>query len=303
MPPKPDTVLSVGAVVIVAPEQYPPLTERLYGEEWYAAVRWDRIETLRRQKRLRKRPVATSRLLAGRCRRSVFETSRPSSKSPVTADSPSDFDYQLQTLARADIEPDDRLRESDEIRLSAAKRTVDQNYYELDEYIDGELRTNPIFLCHTDRVEEEGFEALRLLHNYLASLYSLNETIRVLCNRYSSPAVELTGGDFTPVSGGNDESYYGRKLGFLRGLRTDFQHGGFSCLTFEKAGELGDFEGYHVVFDRKAFITESGLREPNRFLRWTNEAEQRHPISYIGTFHQRTLQDFYDDVERWFASA
>ncbi len=220
----------------------------------------------------------------------------------VTSNSSPEFEYQLQTLARAEIKPNSRLRDADEIRLSAAKRTVDQNYYELDEYIDGDLRTNPVFICRVDRVEEEGFEALRLLHNYLASLYSLNEAIRVLCNCYVSGSVELTSGDFTPASGGSDESYYGRKLGFLRGLRTDFQHGGFSCLTFNKVGDLGDFEGYHVVFDREAFISESGLREPNRFIRWTNGAEQRHPISYIGSFHQQTLQDFYDDVEAWFSA-
>jgi hypothetical protein len=104
---------------------------------------------------------------------------------------PSDFEYQLQALARAGIEPKSRLQDADEVRLSAAKRTVDQNYFELDEYIDGDLRTNPVFICRREQVEEEGFEALRLLHNYLASLYSLNETIRVLCNRYTSDSVEV----------------------------------------------------------------------------------------------------------------
>lgn len=219
----------------------------------------------------------------------------------MTSDSNSGFEDQLQTLCRAEVEPNSRLRDADEVRLSAAKRTVDQNYYELDEYIDGDLQTNPMFICHETRREEEGFEALRLLHNYLSSLYSLNETIRTLCNRYTPSSVELMSGDFTPVSGGSDHFHYGRKLGFLRGLRTDFQHGGFSCLSFDRAGELGDFEGYQVVFDRPSFVNDSGLREPERFLRWTNEAEQRHPISYVGAFHQQTLQDFYDDVEAWFA--
>lgn len=218
----------------------------------------------------------------------------------MSSGSNSQFEYQLQTLARAEIRPNSRLCEDDKIRLSAAKRTIDQNYYELDEYIDGNLRTNPMFICHNDRVEDEGFEVLRLLHNYLASLYSFNETIRVLCNRYTSEGVELTAGNFTPASGGCEDSHYGRKLGFLRGLRTDFQHGGFSCLTFNSVGELGDFEGYHVVFDRSAFLNNSGLDGPNRFLRWANDNEQRYPISYIGSFHQQTLQNFYTDVEEWF---
>ncbi|MDQ2052707.1 hypothetical protein RBH26_19865 [Natronolimnohabitans sp. A-GB9] len=158
-----------------------------------------------------------------------------------------------------------------------------------------------LYLSATKIELTKGFEALRLLHNYLSSLYSLNETVRVLCNQYTPRDFELTSGDFTAVS--TDGSYYGRKLGFLRGLRTDFQHGGFSCLSFDKVGDLGSFEGYHVVFDQAAFINESGLREPNRFLQSTNEAEQRYPISYIGSFHQQTLQEFYNDVERWFTTA
>ena len=40
-----------------------------------------------------------------------------------------------------------------------------------------------------------------MLHNYLASLYSLNEAVRVFCNRYTPDDVELTRDDFTPSSG------------------------------------------------------------------------------------------------------
>ncbi|MBX0288486.1 hypothetical protein EGH22_19325 [Halomicroarcula sp. F28] len=217
----------------------------------------------------------------------------------MAADDP-DFAYQLQTLAEATVSPDRRLSDTDRTRLSAAKRTVDQNYYELDEYIDGDLATNPIFLCHQSNRQEEAFEVLRLLHNYLSSLYSFNETVRVLFNRQTASQYTLTQGDFTPASGGTTKSYYGRKLGFLRGLRTDFQHGGFSCLSFEKAGELGAFGGYQIVFDEPAFLQESGLDEPSRFLRDSNGQEQRHPLCYLGQFQQDTLQAFYDDTVAWF---
>lgn len=219
----------------------------------------------------------------------------------MTSGSDSRFSFQVQTIAQAPIQPKSSFREQDKTRLSAAKRTLDQNYYELDEYIDGDLSENPIFICHESRADEEGFEALRLIHNYLSSLYSFNETIRVLCNQYAAESIELTSGDFTPASGGTTASYYGRKLGFLRGLRTDFQHGGFSCLRFKNGGELGDFVGYQVLFEQPAFIQESGLDDPSRFLRWTNETEQRHPLSYIGSFHQKTIQAFYDDCENWFS--
>lgn len=214
----------------------------------------------------------------------------------------SGFDFQVQTIVDEAVEPSSGMSSSDWTRLSVSKRTLDQNYYEIDEYIDGDLESNPIFICHNDERDEEGFEALRLLHNYLSSLYSFNETVRVLFNQHSPERLSLSSGDFTPASEGTDELHYSRKLAFLRGLRTDFQHGGFSCLEFDKAGELGDFAGYHVVFDRTSFIDNSGLNDPSRFLRHSNESEQRHPLCFLGQFHKNTLQAFYSDTETWFDS-
>lgn len=233
------------------------------------------------------------------CQLSAFETNPTNS----SVSSPgSDFPFQLQRLAEANITPSTGLTDQEQTRLTAAKRTLDQNYYEVDTYIDGDLATNPMFICRQEKREDEGFEALRLLHNYLSSLYSFNETIRVLFNRSTTEGMHLMRGDFTPSSGGTSHSYYARKLCFLRGLRTDFQHGGFSCLSFDKAGELEDFGGYHLVFDTEAFVRDSGLDGPSRFLRYSNDNEQRHPLCYIGQFHQETLQDFYDDSEAWFNS-
>ena len=220
----------------------------------------------------------------------------------MLSSSSSDFEYQLQAIAGESVTPSGRLSEQDGIRLSVAKRTADQNYFEIAAYIDGDLATNPMFICRQEDREEEGFEALRLVHNYLSSLYSFNETVRVLFNRATDEEIELSSGDFTPASGGTEASYYSRKLSFLRGLRTDFQHGGFSCLSFEKVGELGDFGGYHVVFDREAFVEESGLEDATQFLRYSNEREQRYPLASIGQFHQKTVQEFYDDTENWFSS-
>ena len=218
----------------------------------------------------------------------------------MTSPPSSDFEFELQTLAGERVTPTAGLSTGDETRLTAAKRTLDQNYLEIEEYIEGDLASNPMFVCPQEKRMEEGFEVLRLLHNYLASLYSFNETIRVLFNQHSPEIVELTSSDFTPASGGTDESYYGTKLGFLRGLRTDFQHGGFSCLNFYKTGELGNFGGYHIIFSRQSFIEDSGLNSPSRFLRCTNENERQYPISFIGRFHRQALRAFYEDTELWF---
>lgn len=210
------------------------------------------------------------------------------------------YEYELQTFCGSPIEPTRGLSHQNKTRLMAAKRVLDLNYYEIDQYIDGELATNPIYLCLQEQREDSGFEVLRLLHNYLASLYSFNETIRTLFNRHTPENICLSNGDFTPASGGTDVSYYGRKLSFLRGLRTDFQHGGFACLYFESVGELGEFAGYHIRFDKQAFINDSGLRSPTRFLGYTNESEQQHPICYIARFHTHILQKFYENIEEWF---
>lgn len=210
---------------------------------------------------------------------------------------------QIEALYGQSIRPERTLSQDDQRRFDVARRVIDQNYYELSEYIDGDLETNPIFICHRDQREEEGFEALRLVHNHLAALYSYNETVRVLFDRYTPDAVHLAQSDFTPNTAAEEESHYGKQLAFLRGLRTDFQHGGFSSFQFSKVGELGDFGGYHVEFNRQRFVEESGLRDPESFLRHSNDAQRQYPLCYIGRFHTQTLNGFHTDTQEWFNTA
>lgn len=200
------------------------------------------------------------------------------------------------------VSPTEAVSEQDRRRLTVAKTVLDTNYMELTDYIDGELTTNPVFICSKAEKRDAGFEVLRLLHNYLSSLYSFNESVRVLFNRYTADDVYLGSSDFTPEDD-EDGTYYERKLAFLRGLRTDFQHGGFSCLDFKKAGELGAFTGYHVEFNRQSFVNDSGLRDPEAFLRHTNENERRYPLCFVGQFHKEALKSFYGATEAWFDSA
>ncbi|USZ66781.1 hypothetical protein NGM10_08540 [Halorussus salilacus] len=124
------------------------------------------------------------------------------------------YEYELQALYGSALTPSSSLSQPATTRLKAAKRVLDQNYYQVDQYIDGELKTNPLYICPEDSKQDAGFEVLRLLHNYLSSLYSFNETVKVLFNQHTEDGIELTSGSFTPASGGTGESYYGRKLSF-----------------------------------------------------------------------------------------
>jgi hypothetical protein len=108
----------------------------------------------------------------------------------VSSDSfSSECEFQIQEIAGQAVSPDRGISGSNRTRLSVAKRTLDQNYFEIDEYIDGNLETNTIFICHNEDREEEGYEELRVLHNYLASIYSFNGTIRVLFSQHSPDGI------------------------------------------------------------------------------------------------------------------
>lgn len=210
-------------------------------------------------------------------------------------------DFKIQRLLGADVTPDENLSASDRTRLSVAKRTLDQNYGDVAGYIDGDLAEDPIFVCRDEDRKNRGFEVLRLLHNYLSSLYSFNEAVRVLVTAYTPEDLSLSAGCFLPGSW-DDGLHYTRKLAFLRGLRTDFQHGGFSCLTFERVGAIGVLAGYRVVFERDAFVENSGIDGPERFLHGTNDSERRQPLSFVRGFQEETLRTFYADLEGWFDS-
>lgn len=208
------------------------------------------------------------------------------------------FDYQIQHLAERSVSPRERLSPNDETRLKAAKRTLDQNYVAIDEHIDGTLPENPTLVCREEDRERYAFETLRLLHNYLSSLYSFNETVRALFEQVTTDCT-LVSGDFTPNKG-RSGLHYSRKLEFLRGIRTDFQHGGFSCLQFRRVGSLGELIGYTVSFDCESFLRGSEVDHASRFLRHTNENERSSPVSFIGRFHREALTAFYEDTREWF---
>lgn len=208
-------------------------------------------------------------------------------------------DYsEAEKLLQTVVSPISKLTGSEEQRFSISKSIVDENYFELDDFIDGELRSNPVFICHTDRENESAFTVFRLLHNYLSALYSFNEHVMLLVNEKTPSTCELKRRHFIPDKDQTNVSEYARKVGFLTGIRTDCQHSDFSSLDFDQMGSVGDFGAYHLVFKRDKFVNSS-LRDPQKFLHHTNQAERNYPLSLIAMFHENEFNRFYHDCISW----
>ena len=197
---------------------------------------------------------------------------------------------EIGKLYNESVSPRRRLSEEELHSLEAMRRIINQNYLDIEEFIDGPLDENPLFIARTDIATEATFEVYRYLHNYLASLYSFNDHLIAVVDRLSDTAAPVS------VLPRNNElcSAYVRKISFLRGLRNDCQHGGFSSLTATEQGRLGDFSGYHIEFDRSAFVANDPIDDPAQYLAHTNDNERRYPMTFVARFHQRDLDRFYN---------
>ncbi|MFC7042862.1 hypothetical protein [Halonotius sp. GCM10025705] len=117
-------------------------------------------------------------------------------------------------------------------RLEYSKQIVNINFTQLSEWCDMDT-DGYIYL---EEYDSWGTDALRVniftdIHNYLTSLYSLIEEL----HRTIDTCVENNVNKFTFLHGssGGGEKYspFIRKLPFAWGLRNQFTHGNYRCLT------------------------------------------------------------------------
>ncbi len=209
--------------------------------------------------------------------------------------------------------PTNRTTDDELTDLRAAELITHRNFTELVEVFDGPTTRGCLVVSTADDpqrlplgpTEFAKFRLYRRLHNYLASVYSLNEQVRFLVNSAlgDPEAVDspLGRGSFVP----NDATTYTRKLAFVRGLRIDFQHGDFRSVELELvpdpdpnlAGETEDV--YRVVFDKQTF--RSGfVDDPDKYLKHYPDRRFRHVVSYLDSFHEEVHQ-FAAGTREWLA--
>jgi hypothetical protein len=205
----------------------------------------------------------------------------------------------IQSLLDSPYSPRQRLRSADRTRLATARTIVDSSYADIVEFIDGDLPDDPYFVVAVDDdVQATAFEAYKLLHHYLAALYSFNGAIRATITAYLPNSVALTRERLTPDNTGSRVEY-ARRLLFLRGLRIAAQHGAFNdCFPVEQWNPSSN--RYRIAFDTMAFTQHDRLQNPSQYLAHSNENWQREPLRYIGSFHTTNFHPFYRDCLAWF---
>jgi hypothetical protein len=175
----------------------------------------------------------------------------------------------IQRLLTGDDILTRQLRAIDRTRLQSTLTIIDANFADLEGFIDGDLREDAYFVVESDRdedIQRNAFEVYRLLHNYLASLYSFNEAVRVTVTKYLPEEEELIKRHFDPSWRPGVE--YTRRLMFLRGLRIAAQHGAFSD-TLPVTQWNPDESRYRLEFDEPAFCTTETIHTSGEYLRCT----------------------------------
>ncbi|USZ67440.1 hypothetical protein NGM10_11960 [Halorussus salilacus] len=177
-------------------------------------------------------------------------------------------------------------------RVRVSANIVRQNFDELEDFVDGRLDNDALFIVYTPNGGEAASYLYKHIHNYLSSLYSFNEQIRERVNDLA-PENSITKQDI--ISG---QSFYSERLAFLRGLRHDVQHGEYNSLKLDCRHTAGNFRIYCVEFNEQAF-SSGAVRHPPDYLRHTNQRDRRYPLPYIAEFHKQYFNGFVDDSVDW----
>lgn len=206
----------------------------------------------------------------------------------------------VQTLLDEEYTPQRRLRPGDRERIESARAILESSHVDLVGFLDGDIRKDPSFVVDSNderNVQAATFTVYKLLHHYLAALYSFNEALRATVTAYLPEGTELTKSQFTPEDGRQTE--YTRRLMYLRGLRIAAQHGAFNeCLPVEQWDSASN--EYRLGFDEATFAEHERIQRAGTYLRHSNEIRQREPLKYVGSFHTTNFYPFYDDCLAWF---
>jgi hypothetical protein len=193
----------------------------------------------------------------------------------------------------------------DAVRLEYSREIVDINFTELTDWCDDMHIDGYIYLPEND---EYDIDTLRVniftdIHNYLSSLYSLVEELRQILNE----CVEEDINKDTIVRGSSRKNRahppFIRKLPFAWGLRNQFTHGNYRCLTITQA--KSSYDSYlRVEFHKQQFDPrgKGDLQEVGDYLWGVDKHQEDNPMCYFADLNDDFV-DFWSDTADWFERA
>lgn len=196
--------------------------------------------------------------------------------------------------------PSTPVTDRDLTRARSSAYIVHGNFRELATMCDDITTTGVVVTdAESDETDVEN-EVYRRVHNYLSSLYSYNEQIRmILCDRVEE---DVHKGYFLPSRDDKSAPEYVRRGTFLWGLRNDLQHGDYWCLSFVRERSHDDEQRhYHLRFNKRHFeaTPRGNLESAGDYLAQTPDGDQRYPLPYIGDFHRNLFNEFEQAFESW----
>lgn len=197
-----------------------------------------------------------------------------------------------QLLGESDTSPNNPLSSDEIARIRISANIVRQNFNSLEEFIDGDIDQDGLFITFEPERDESIAYLYGHIHNYLSSLYSVNEQIREKVNENVSSDKALSKYDFRKGT-----SPYTEKLAFIHGLRHDIQHGEFNSIKIEEMNSIGRFRVDCIKFNEDKF--QNTVRKGHDYLRHTNTQQREYPIPYISDFHKNQFNVFIEDCVEW----
>ena len=208
-------------------------------------------------------------------------------------------DNTIQELLSGAYASTQQLRSDDHERIATMRAITEIAYADLVELIDGPPSEDPYILIGEDSDEPSivAVEVYSRLHNYLASLYSFNESIRGTVSAYLPEGVELTKANFDPERVPGIE--YTRRCYYLRGLRNASQHGAFTdCLNFKQWDS--DSNRWRMELDEATYCNHERLDNPSEYLRSVGGNMYLQPLKFVSSFHNTNFDPFYRSCLDWF---
>lgn len=201
--------------------------------------------------------------------------------------------------------PKDAPNGQDATRLEYSREIVDVNFTELASWCDAIRSDGYIYIDEDPDVDVDTLwvNIFADIHNYLASIYSLVEELHTVLDQCVEAPVD--DGMFVRGESRKEPSHppFVRKLPFAWGLRNQFTHGNYRCLTIT-ADQSSHRSYLQVEFHKQQFDPRGSgdLKEVGDYLWGVDTHQEENPMCYFAQLND-DFQEFWADTEEWFSRA